>query len=1176
MTSIFNASLVLISIVVLLINQVSSQNECNANVIGKHFVIGFTENYGSIQFENTELHLLLVSFNSQETQVKISSKYTLSDNTVFAKIVQLQAGGYERVIVPTELEMIGTEQNLKSIEIESDFKISVYAIHLEPYTTDGYLAIPVENLGTQYVISSYDRNSASSLFALFSTEDNTIITILLNAEITLGGITYSAGDTVTIELDKLEAIQVVSRNVTGSIVSSNHPISVISGNQCLHLPGSFCDTILEQSIPVNSWGMKHFYSNPTNEQDYSLFVMVAYFDNTKFTVNSSEITLGPGGVWEGYLYGNGIITTSQPALLTQVLHRVSNSIVDPSLIQVPSENQFTYSLGFTTPTHSAANVDGFVNFVNIIVKSEERNSIRLNDQEIATTSSLPSLLSERNFNNSDYVLLIVQLPREEALYYITQDTDSTRSPMAAIVYGYERDESYGYAGGLSLPSSQRLLTINPFYIRQLGGERLVIDLPCEIELSIEHISLLQCKFGPIVKQGESISGLLACVTPALFEAGFITLYVSVDGGYSFPFSGGLYVANEESLSPLISIENQGNYLLDFTSDSMTTLKWNPQTFGDPSMSLRLELLIIPNPLAQTPEWEVSNTLMDGVGNTGLLSVNLRAIAPTRSRRNVFVLARTIGTLILSPLLRIVKYAYITARTFIVATTVAIASTTCVYFQNTLRKTPQGIGACPCTTVDAGDDNSFIEDNRLISLFHPGSTKCFRSRTASFSGSGQQCCYKDGMINLERNGAGTPDTYHPTQSKFNHFLYDVLPWLFCCKLSDNCNLYLRHRPPDDCRDYPMPVRATTLGDPHFTSLDGLQYTFNGVGEFTIASSLLHNFTFQARMEIYQNTSSSVYTAFVIQTRNSSRIQLQRNIINQTLILIDDVSIQLIEGVIEEIIATGVTLRIENDLSQVSVHFSIGVSLRIYLFPESMSFLLQMDNSFKGSMRGLLGNFNGDSSDDLMSSSGQFIPINSNLSQIHFQFGLSWMITENESLFIYQTPFDYNTYSQPSFLPSFISPNLSEVSQEVRDLCGDSFPCLFDAVTTGMLSFANETQIFTNIVEEIMNRSVEIISCGFPSNVENATLNRYNFFAGNKIVVTCNPGYQLTGPDVIYCGEDGVWSGNFTCSLYSFPFPSLVLISLPILFFILLFIFILIMIIYEILKQKHLSSNFQIEN
>ena len=1084
----------------ILIKQASTQTECNSNVIGKNFIIGFTDNYGVVANHKTELHLLLVSFNSHVTQVEVSSNYLIDTSTKFARIIQLQPRGYERVIVPTELELIGTEKSLKSVEVKSDFGISVYAIHLEPHTTDGYLAIPVENLGTQYVISSHAGGGLGTLFAVFGTKDDTTVTILLNAQVTYDEVTYSAGDALILKLNRLETIQLLSipgENLAGSIVNSNHPIAVINGNRCTFSPSSACDTILEQSIPVNSWGTKHFYSNPPNEQDSSLFIMVAFFDDTKFTVDGSEVTLGPGGVWQEYLSGSGIITTSQPALLTQVIYKINGRIVDPSLIQVPTENQFTTFLGFTTPTHSAANINGFVNFVNIIVKSDVRNLIRLNGQEIIRTNSLPSLQREINITNSNYTLLIVELPREEALYYITQETDPNNSPMSAIAYGYEFAESYGYAGGLSLPSSQRLLTINPFYIRLLGGERLYIDSPCDIRLIVKDISFLKCKFGSMIVQGEYYVNQVTCVTPPLMEPGFITLYVSVDGGSTFPFSGGLYVADEDSIQPLITIHNLGDYQLDFRSKSMTTLKWDPQLFGDASMRLRLELLMVTDPFALTPEWGVSNTLMEGVGNTGSLSVILRDIAPTRSRRGIFNFSKNIGTLVLSTAGEVLQYAYITSRTFIIASTVSISNTLCADFQEILSKKPQGLGPCPCSAGVAGSDANFVEDNRLIGVFHPGSASCYRSTTASTSGSGQQCCYRsDGRINREI-GAGTPDTYHAKTHSLKHQLYDVFPWIFCCKFSNNCNFYFQHRLPDDCSSYSPPLRAWTFGDPHFTTLDGLQYTFNGAGEFTIAYSPLHNFTFQARMEKFRDTSSSVYTAFVVQTQKSSRIQLQRNIINQTLIIIDDLSIKLTEGVIPEIIAREVTLQIENDLSKVSVHFSVGISLLIYIYPESMSFLLQLDDSFRGNMRGLLGNLNGDTSDDLMSPNGQFIHINSSLSQIHYQFGLNWMITQNESLFTYQSPFDYSTYSVPLFLPSFITPNISQVSQYIRNICNDSLPCLFDAVTTGMLSFANETLAFSNTVKEILSSSVQAPLCGIN---ETLVYHGYGFYS-------CNSGHQL---------------------------------------------------------------------
>ena len=115
----------------------------------------------------------------------------------------------------------------------------MYVIHLEDYTTDGYLAIPVENLGNQYVVATYQiTNGWSTLFAIFATVDNTVVTVQLTTEVTYEGINYFRGDTLTLELNEYEAVQIQSNaasldnDLTGSIVNSNNPIALISGHQC--------------------------------------------------------------------------------------------------------------------------------------------------------------------------------------------------------------------------------------------------------------------------------------------------------------------------------------------------------------------------------------------------------------------------------------------------------------------------------------------------------------------------------------------------------------------------------------------------------------------------------------------------------------------------------------------------------------------------------------------------------------------------------------------------------------------------------------------------------------------------------------------------------------------------------------------------------------------------------
>ena len=70
----------------LLIQTAPTQYKCNSNVLGKKFVIGFPDNYGLLE-SNTELHILLVSFNTELTEVKLSSKFLLNDNATFGRVI---------------------------------------------------------------------------------------------------------------------------------------------------------------------------------------------------------------------------------------------------------------------------------------------------------------------------------------------------------------------------------------------------------------------------------------------------------------------------------------------------------------------------------------------------------------------------------------------------------------------------------------------------------------------------------------------------------------------------------------------------------------------------------------------------------------------------------------------------------------------------------------------------------------------------------------------------------------------------------------------------------------------------------------------------------------------------------------------------------------------------------
>ena len=71
-----------------------------------------------------------------------------------------------------------------------------------------------------------------------------------------------------------------------------------------------------------------------------------------------------------------------------------------------------------------------------------------------------------------------------------------------------------------------------------------------------------------------------------------------------------------------------------------------------------------------------------------------------------------------------------------------------------------------------------------------------------------------------------------------------------------------------------------GDPHISTMDDLMYTFNGIGEYAMITTLDGSFTLQCRTsQMLSSTgvplNASAYTAFAAQQTGSSRLEVDLN-------------------------------------------------------------------------------------------------------------------------------------------------------------------------------------------------------------------------------------------------------------------------------------------------------------
>ena len=209
--------------------------------------------------------------------------------------------------------------------------------------------------------------------------------------------------------------------------------------------------------------------------------------------------------------------------------------------------------------------------------------------------------------------------------------------------------------------------------------------------------------------------------------------------------------------------------------------------------------------------------------------------------------------------------------------------------------------------------------------------------------------------------------------------------------------------------PVGLEADVFGDPHLVSLDGLGYDFQAVGEFTLVEA-----TAGAALNV------QIRTAPVEGSDLVSIISGMAADMGQGVSLMLDVNRSpalLIDGVATDVPATGVTPvaagdgNVYFDGEAYTIVFGTGDALKVAVFDDFMNVCVFLDPANAGgrSLHGLLGNADGDLSNDYQLRDGSPIPVD----QISFDNGVpslefdflygayadSWRITDGTSLFHY---------------------------------------------------------------------------------------------------------------------------------------------------------------------------------
>ncbi|XP_066283029.1 mucin-like protein [Branchiostoma lanceolatum] len=392
------------------------------------------------------------------------------------------------------------------------------------------------------------------------------------------------------------------------------------------------------------------------------------------------------------------------------------------------------------------------------------------------------------------------------------------------------------------------------------------------------------------------------------------------------------------------------------------------------------------------------------------------------------------------------------------------------------------GSCPCNLEQAYHDRRYTLPGFSIRQNHGDICAISRVKVRSYVDSRmyrmwQICCYGPSYYWRERKrpcpcardriGNGKLKSGHAGgHLVVNNQNEDRQAYQDCCVSSSSyfCNKFKQLRPlsvpsaGSSCTNYNIGCAlARSWYDPHIQTLDGRNYTFNGLGEYVLLDLNDEEYQVQARTSQAEGTShATVFTSIVAYQMGHSPIQVN---------LVGTDGLQLYVNYTAVDMTLFVELQHEEEVEDIaSVSALSNSSLLIFFYNElsvkvtAQKAMLHLEyavpDQYQKKTKGLLGYWDGNSENDFVAFDESVLPSDSSEEDIFNLFGETWQVTEEDgpkiTRFFYESGMTTSSYKDSSYVPHYTDQVIfssTELEQQANAVCGDDRECLFDISETG---------------------------------------------------------------------------------------------------------------------------------
>ena len=357
-------------------------------------------------------------------------------------------------------------------------RVALYA----RYGLDGFMVLPDDILGLNYVISSYapiniypaspPSISASQHCMIIGTEHDTNVTITFKANLTVDysslPVPYrimSKNDNITYTLNFLEVYYIhVFGEISGTLIESNKPVAVISDMpDVVVVPkryGGIYDQLNTQLLPVDQWSTCYIIPSIYPRSNY-LVRVYAYYENTNISFSSEDlntwsVVLDPGEVKDFELGVFPLVAKgNRPFSIFQMSY--SSTYIpggEGAMTMVPGTDKFSAGPFIFATEHRAHFRNNFTNYASIIIEKQFKDKLMYNGTFLRPVQehTVPAPLD-------DYMVLTALLKSPETVHIFS--TSSTMARFAVLVYGIAQTFQYGYLAGMGF------LKTGNFYFMEL-------------------------------------------------------------------------------------------------------------------------------------------------------------------------------------------------------------------------------------------------------------------------------------------------------------------------------------------------------------------------------------------------------------------------------------------------------------------------------------------------------------------------------------------------------------------------------------------------------------------------------------------------------------------------------------------------------------------------------------